>query len=93
MKVLKYGISFTLVASAVVLLLDAVFLAFVTTTILIPAELLNSSTGLDAARILARCCASVGSITFLPGVIGWIIFFKNKDRIGQGQGKTRKDVK
>lgn len=91
MKVLKYGISFALVASAVVLLLDAVFLTFVTTTTLIPAELLNSSTGLEVARILARWGGAVGSITSLPGVIGWIIIFKNKDRIGQG--KTRKDMK
>lgn len=67
MKILKYCISFALVASAIVLLLDAVFLTLVTTTILVPAEMLNSSTGLEVARILARYGLVAGSITFLLG--------------------------
>lgn len=91
MKILKYCISFALVASAIVLLLDAVFLTLVTTTILVPAEMLNSSTGREVARILARWGLAAGSITFLPGVIGCVIFFKNKNR--SGQGKARKGVK
>lgn len=91
MKVFKTVIAFVLVSSAVLLALDIIVLLLLLFCLATPATVLEWQTGKDLSRVLAQWCTSVGSITFLPGVAGWVILFANKDRIGQG--KTRKDVK
>lgn len=75
------------------LALDVIALVLLLFLLDIPATVLDWKEAMHVSGEIARWCTVIGSVTFLPGVIGWIIFFKNKDRIGQGQGKTRKDVK
>lgn len=57
----------------------------------IPATVLDWKEAMHVSGEIARWGTVVGSITVLPGVIGWVIFFANKDRVGTS--KNRKDVK
>jgi hypothetical protein len=90
MKVLKNVIASALVYSAVVLALAVIALLLLLFCLATPAAVLNWQTGKDLSRVLAQWCTAVGSITLLPGVVGWVIFFATKDSIGSG--KKRKDV-
>lgn len=91
MKVLKYGIALALVSCAIVLALDVIGLVLLLFLLDIPAAVLNWREAQHVSGEIARWCTVIGSVTFLPGVIGWIIFFANKDRVSAS--KNRKDVK
>lgn len=91
MKVLKYSIGYAFVVSAIVLALDVIGMILMLFLVDIPAVVLDLKDVLHLSSVMFRWLVAIGSVTFLPGVIGWIIFFKNKDRIGTS--KTGKDVK
>lgn len=91
MKTLKYCIGFTSVVSAVVLALDVIGMVLMLFLIDVPAVVLDLKDVLHLSSMAFRWLVAIGSVTFLPGVFGWIIFFANKDQIGTN--KTRKDAK
>lgn len=90
MKVLKYGIAFALLSSAIVLALDVIALVVLLFLLDIPATVLDWKEAMHVSGEIARWCTVIGSVTFLPGVTGLVIFFANKDSIGPN--KNRKDV-
>ena len=91
MKVFKYCIGYAFVVSAIVLALDVIGMILMLFLLDIPAVVLDLKDTLHLSSVIFRWFIATGSVTFLPGVIGWVIVFANKDRIGAG--KTGKDVK
>lgn len=91
MKALKYCIGCAFVVSALVLALDVIGMILMLFLLDIPAVVLDLKGALHLSSEIFRWLVAIGSVTFLPGVIGWIILFANKDRIGIS--KTRKGAK
>ena len=91
MKVIKCCIGYALVASAIVLALDVIGILLLLFMLATPATVLGWDIGKELSRILAQWCVAIGSVVLVPGVIGWIIFFANRDSLGTN--KNRKDVK
>ena len=90
MKVLKYVVAYMLVGSSIVLALDVIALLLLLFGLATPATVLDWGYGKELSRVLAQWCVAIGSMTLLPGIAGWVIFFKNKDRIGAGKNRKGK---
>lgn len=87
MKVLMYCIGYALVISGIVLALDVIGMILMLFLLDIPSVVLDLKDVLHLSSVIFRWLVAIGSVTFLPGVIGWIIFFANKDRIGTGKSR------
>lgn len=90
MKAVKYCIGCAFVVSAVVLAMDVIGMILMLFLIYTPAVVLDLKDVLHLSGTVFRWLVAIGSVTLLPGAIGWIIFFANKDHIGTT--KTRKET-
>lgn len=87
MKALKYGIGYAFVASAIALALDVIVLILLLFSLVVPATALGWGFCKELSRILSQWCVAIGSVVLVPGIIGWAIFFTNKDCIGTGKNR------